>query len=163
MSQFAILRVLGHTRNNKKIVVIAPTCGVCQQKYKMMKEMFDNIYVPNTKPLNIVIHAGESHCNAEKLNDATIIVMTPEKLLHAYRQQRLIKWTDNVQLVIFDDLHLLGNERGRSYEELIAYMKNKGVRLIGLSSTVCNAQDVELLLAGENIGGIIERILVAQD
>ena len=154
MGQFAMLRILGSTPNNKKIVMTAPTLALCQQTYEALQSVFKSVYAPNNpyyQPLNIVIHTGESHASRHKLNYATIIISTPEKFASACRQPTIVShWTDKVRLVIFDEFHLMGNGQGSSYEELIAYLKNRNVRLIGLSAAIPNWKVITTVFAKKN-------------
>ena len=165
MAQFAILRVLGMTPNDKKIVMTTPTRALCQQTYETLQSMFKSVYAHNNpyyNRLNIVMHTGETEASVHKLENATIIVSTPEMFASACRQPTtMINWTDRVRLVIFDEFHSIGSAQGSAYEELIAYLKNRNVRLIGLSATIQNWREVTVLFATKN--HVASTVLFSED
>lgn len=103
--------------------------------------------------INIVKMTGEVTPDVPSLNSADIIVTTPEKWDGVTRFWRRKAYIKRISLVIIDEMHLLGGDRGHVIEMTVTRMKvmsaelNKSIRIIGLSTAFSNSLDV-----GEWIG-----------
>ena len=81
-----------------------------------------------------------------------VIVCTPEKWDIITRKGVERTFTQLVRLVIFDEIHLLHDDRGPVLESLVARTvrqiesTQEEVRLVGLSATLPNYQDVATFL-----------------
>merc|ERR1719334_2876178 len=95
---------------------------------------------------------GDSQLSKEQINQTQVIVCTPEKWDIITRKGGERSYTQLVRLVIFDEIHLLHDERGPVLETLVARtIRNiettqEEVRLVGLSATLPNYQDVAAFL-----------------
>lgn len=89
---------------------------------------------------------GDIQLSQKELATTHIIVTTPEKLDVVTRKNTALM--EEVKLVIFDEVHLLNDERGWVLESLIArlfrsvFRTQKTIRIIGLSATLPNYTDV---------------------
>lgn len=85
-------------------------------------------------------------------NDAQLLVMTPERLDACTRAWRSHwKWIPEVDLVIVDELHLLGEpNRGARLEGAVSRIRrlNPFTRIIGLSATLGNLSELADWLDG---------------
>lgn len=91
---------------------------------------------------------GDHQLSREQINETQVIVCTPEKWDIITRKGGERSYTQIVKLVIFDEVHLLHDDRGPVIECLVARMirnmetTQQVIRLVGLSATLPNYEDV---------------------
>ncbi|KAI5184357.1 antiviral helicase SKI2 [Nematocida homosporus] len=109
-----------------KMVYTSPIKALSNQKYREFAEKFGSVG----------ILTGDAQIN----NGAKCVVMTTEILRNMlYRGSNIL---DNVEFIVFDEIHYLGDrERGVVWEEVII-MLPKHIVLIFLSATSPNAKDM---------------------
>ncbi|ETE58282.1 small nuclear ribonucleoprotein helicase, partial [Ophiophagus hannah] len=96
----------------------------------------------------------------EEINATQIIVCTPEKWDIITRKGGERTYTQLVRLIILDEIHLLHDDRGPVLEALVARtirnieMTQEDVRLVGLSATLPNYEDVATFLRVEPTKGL---------
>ena len=129
-----------------KIIYIAPMKSLCA-------EMTGN-FGKRLAKYGLVVNelTGDSQMSKEQINQTQVIVCTPEKWDIITRKGGERSYTQLVRLVIIDEIHLLHDERGPVLETLVARtIRNiettqEEVRIIGLSATLPNYQDVATFL-----------------
>lgn len=129
-----------------KIIYIAPMRSLVQ-------EMVGN-FSKRLAAYNLVVSelTGDHQLNREQIQATHIIVCTPEKWDIITRKGGDKTFTQLVRLVIIDEIHLLHDERGPVLEALVARQireietTQEDVRLVGLSATLPNYQDVATFL-----------------
>merc|ERR1719189_2084674 len=129
-----------------KIIYVAPMKSLCA-------EMSGN-FGKRLEKYGLVVSelTGDSQLSKEQINKTQVIVCTPEKWDIITRKGGERSYTQLVRLVIFDEIHLLHDERGPVLETLVARtIRNiettqEEVRLVGLSATLPNYQDVATFL-----------------
>ena len=129
-----------------KIIYIAPMRSLVQ-------EMVGN-FNKRLHSYNLVVSelTGDHQLNRQQIQSTHIIVCTPEKWDIITRKGGDKTFTQLVRLIIIDEIHLLHDERGPVLEALVARTIRKieaaqeDVRLVGLSATLPNYQDVATFL-----------------
>ena len=137
-----------------KIVYIAPMKALVQ-------EMVGN-FQTRLKPFGIKVGelTGDSQMTKQQIAETQIIVTTPEKWDVITRKSTDTSYTNLVRLVIIDEIHLLHDDRGPVLEAIIARtirrmeQTNEYVRLVGLSATLPNYQDVATFLRVDEKKGL---------
>ncbi|KAG9154776.1 hypothetical protein Leryth_014281 [Lithospermum erythrorhizon] len=92
------------------------------------------------------------------LTSADIIISTPEKWDGISRYWNSRSYVKKVGLVILDEIHLLGADRGPILEVIVSRMRyissqtDRGVRFVGLSTALANAIDLADWLGVEENG-----------
>ncbi|ANN19534.1 DEAD/DEAH box helicase [Amycolatopsis orientalis] len=88
--------------------------------------------------------SGEYSVDVERVRQADVWVATTEKFEAMCRASSLREALAEVACLIVDEIHLLGDpERGPVLEALLARMRgNDQVRIVGLSATVANADEI---------------------
>ncbi|KAG9641501.1 Sec63-domain-containing protein, partial [Aureobasidium melanogenum] len=82
------------------------------------------------------------------IRDADIIITTPEKWDGISRSWQTRDYVRQVSLVIIDEIHLLGGDRGPILEIIVSRMnyiasqKKGSVRIVGMSTACANATDL---------------------
>lgn len=132
-----------------KIVYVAPMKALVQ-------EMVGNF---NSRLNPFGIKVGELTGDSQMMKPQ-IIVTTPEKWDVITRKNSDTSYTNLVRLLIIDEIHLLHDERGPVLESIIARtirrmeQTSDYVRLVGLSTTLPNYQDVATFLRVDQSKGL---------
>lgn len=149
------LRELGKVRDERtgtfdldsfKIVYIAPMKALVQE---MVGNFSSRLSVFGVKVNELT---GDNQLTKQQIAETQIIVTTPEKWDVITRKSTDMSYTNLVRLIIIDEIHLLHDERGPVLESIIARtirrmeQTNDYVRLVGLSATLPNYQDVATFL-----------------
>ncbi|XP_059610853.1 U5 small nuclear ribonucleoprotein 200 kDa helicase [Phlebotomus argentipes] len=129
-----------------KIIYVAPMRSLVQE---MVGNFGKRLGCYN---LTVSELTGDHQLTREQIAATQIIVCTPEKWDIITRKGGEKTFTSLVRLVIIDEIHLLHDERGPVLEALVARtIRNiettqEDIRLIGLSATLPNYQDVATFL-----------------
>ncbi|XP_014208524.1 putative U5 small nuclear ribonucleoprotein 200 kDa helicase [Copidosoma floridanum] len=129
-----------------KIIYVAPMRSLVQ-------EMVGN-FGKRLATYNLTVSelTGDHQLTREQIADTQVIVCTPEKWDIITRKGGEKTFTSLVRLIIIDEIHLLHDERGPVLESIVARtLRNiettqEDVRLVGLSATLPNYQDVATFL-----------------
>ena len=106
---------------------------------------------------------GDMTPDRDAINNANIIITTPEKWDGISRYWKSRKYVKKVAVIIFDEIHLLGLDRGPILEVIVSRLRfverrildrddNDKVRLLGLSTALANAEDLADWLGVGHIG-----------
>ncbi|XP_014818267.1 PREDICTED: U5 small nuclear ribonucleoprotein 200 kDa helicase-like, partial [Calidris pugnax] len=113
-----------------------------------------------TYGINVAELTGDHQLCKEEISATQIIVCTPEKWDIITRKGGERTYTQLVRLVILDEIHLLHDDRGPVLESLVARairnieMTQEDVRLVGLSATLPNYEDVATFLRVDPAKGL---------
>ncbi|EGO30085.1 putative RNA helicase [Serpula lacrymans var. lacrymans S7.9] len=137
-----------------KIVYIAPMKALVQ-------EMVGNFNARLNKfGIKVGELTGDSQMTKQQISETQIIVTTPEKWDVITRKSTDTSYTNIVRLIIIDEIHLLHDERGPVLESIVARtirrmeQTSEYVRLVGLSATLPNYQDVATFLRVDESKGL---------
>ena len=129
-----------------KVIYIAPMKSLVQE---MVGNFGKRLSAYNLKVGELT---GDSQMSKEQIANTQVIVCTPEKWDIITRRGAERTFTQLVRLIIFDEIHLLHDDRGPVLESLVARTirqmetTQEDVRLLGLSATLPNYQDVATFL-----------------
>lgn len=129
-----------------KIIYVAPMRSLVQE---MVGNFGKRLGCYNLKVSELT---GDHQLTREQIAATQVIVCTPEKWDIITRKGGEKTFTTMVRLVIIDEIHLLHDERGPVLEALVARTirnietSQEDVRLIGLSATLPNYEDVATFL-----------------
>lgn len=137
-----------------KIIYLAPMKSLVQ-------EMVAN-FTKRLAPYNIRVAelTGDHQLSTEQIVQTQVIVCTPEKWDVVTRKGGERAYTQIVRLLIFDEIHLLHDDRGPVLECLVARMirsietTQEEIRLVGLSATLPNYEDVATFLRVDHKKGL---------
>ncbi|KAI3844843.1 hypothetical protein MKX03_004564 [Papaver bracteatum] len=137
----------GSLDNSKyKIVYVAPMKALVAEIVGNLSNRLKH-YNVNVKELS-----GDQSLTRQQIEDTQIIVTTPEKWDIITRKSGDRTYTQLVRLVIIDEIHLLHDNRGPVLESIVARTvrlietTKEHIRLVGLSATLPNYEDVALFL-----------------
>ncbi|KAF2859304.1 Sec63-domain-containing protein [Piedraia hortae CBS 480.64] len=126
-----------------KVVYIAPMKALVRERVEDW-----NKRLVRPMGLKLVELTGDNTPDTRTIQDADIIITTPEKWDGISRSWQTRNYVQKVSLVIIDEIHLLGGDRGPILEIIvsrmnyIAWQKKSSVRLVGMSTACANATDL---------------------
>ena len=144
LAELAIDKVI---KSGYKAVYVTPLRALAAQQLDRWQKRFSQY--------RIGIFTGETIQKSSTKNGyskAQILIMTPERLDACMRNWRTHwSWIPDVSLVVIDEFHILGQaDRGPRLEGTITRLirLNPFLRIIGLSATIPNAEEVSRWLCG---------------
>ncbi|KAI0234175.1 putative steryl acetyl hydrolase mug81 [Massospora cicadina] len=126
-----------------KVVYVAPLKALVRER---VTDWRARLAVPLGKVL--VELTGDVTPDLRTLQRADIIITTPEKWDGISRGWQSREYVRAVSLVIIDEIHLLGGDRGPILEVIVSRMNYiashtaRAVRIVGLSTALANAADL---------------------
>lgn len=151
-AEIAMISQFNKNRNSV-VVYIAPTETIALKQFKRWSESFSKLL-----KLKIVVLNGQLHSDFSKINQGNIIISIPKHWDVFSRQWKSVPAVQNVDLFILDELQFIGTSEGPAIEVIASRMhfissqNQKKTRIIGLSASLANAQDV-----GEWLGASIKK------
>jgi len=132
--------------NAFKIVYVAPMKALVQENVLSFGKKL--------APYGVTVRelSGDQNLTSAQVAETQVIVTTPEKWDIITRKAGDRTYTQLVRLIIIDEIHLLHDERGPVLESLVARVlrqietTQEMVRLVGLSATLPNFEDVSTFL-----------------
>ena len=137
-----------------KIIYIAPMKALVQE---MVGNFSKRLKVFNVKVGELT---GDAQMTKQQISETQIIVTTPEKYDVITRKMTETSYINLVRLIIIDEIHLLHDERGPVLESIVArtirHLEQTAeyVRLVGLSATLPNYEDVATFLRVDEKKGL---------
>ena len=126
-----------------KVVYIAPMKALVRERVQDWRRR-----LTRQMGLKLVELTGDNTPDTLTIRDADIIITTPEKWDGISRSWQTRSYVRQVSLIIIDEIHLLGGDRGPILEIIVSRMNyiasqsKTPVRLIGMSTACANAMDL---------------------
>ena len=126
-----------------KVVYIAPMKALVRERVQDWRKC-----LTRQMGLKLVELTGDNTPDTWTIRDADIIITTPEKWDGVSRSWQTRGYVRQVSLVIIDEIHLLGGDRGPILEIIVSRMNyiasqsKDSVRLVGMSTACANATDL---------------------
>ncbi len=141
-AELAVMRLFNHAPH-LKAVYLGPLKALVQERLKDWGTKF-----VDKMGKKMVELTGEFTPDVLALKQADIICTTPEKWDGVSRSWQNRGYVTLVGLIIIDEIHLLGEDRGPILEVIVSRMRHIAsqtqtqVRVIGLSTALANAKDL---------------------
>ncbi|KAJ3673847.1 hypothetical protein LUZ60_005839 [Juncus effusus] len=149
-AELAMLRLFT-TQPDMKVVYIAPLKAIVRER---MNDWRSGLVAKLEKKM--VEMTGDFTPDMNALMSADVIISTPEKWDGISRSWHTRGYVMKVGLMILDEIHLLGADRGPILEVIVSRMRyissqtERSIRFVGLSTALANARDLaEWLGVGE--------------
>ena len=126
-----------------KVVYIAPMKALVRERVGDWQSR-----LTRQMGLQLVELTGDNTPDTQSIRTADIIVTTPEKWDGISRSWQSRDYVRKVGLVIIDEIHLLGGDRGPILEIIVSRMNyiaaqtKQRVRIVGMSTACANAMDL---------------------
>jgi activating signal cointegrator complex subunit 3 len=142
-AELAMLRVFRDTPD-RKVVYIAPLKALVRERVMDWRKKLCPLLRKTLVELT-----GDVTPDLRALLAADIIVATPEKWDGISRSWQSRAYVQKVALVVIDEIHLLGADRGPILETIVSRLryisratKSEPTRVVGLSTALANARDL---------------------
>lgn len=151
-AEIAMFRVF-NTVPNGKVVYIAPLKALVRERIDDWK-----IRIEKNLGRKVVELTGDVTPDARAIRDSHVIVTTPEKWDGISRSWQTREYVKDVSLIVIDEIHLLGEDRGPVLEVIvsrtnfIASHTKRTLRIVGLSTALANARDLANWLGIKDMG-----------
>ncbi len=131
-----------------KVLYLSPLRALAWEKYEGFEE-YTSIMKPGGGKIRVGVSTGDLDSKSPWLEGYDIVITTNEKCDSLLRHRS--PWMSNVSLVIADEVHLIGDERGPTLEIAIARLRqmNPAMQVLALSATIKNADEVAEWLKAE--------------
>ncbi|KAJ2112563.1 Pre-mRNA-splicing helicase BRR2 [Coemansia sp. RSA 922] len=137
-----------------KMVYIAPMKALVSEMARSFAQRLEPL------GLKVAELTGDSQLTKQQITETQLIVTTPEKWDVVTRKGSEGSYTDLVRLVIVDEIHLLHDGRGPVLESVVCREMRRAedtrqvVRIVGLSATLPNYEDVAAFLRVRRDSGL---------
>ncbi|XP_064268864.1 activating signal cointegrator 1 complex subunit 3 [Passer domesticus] len=141
-AELAIFRVFNKYPTSKA-VYIAPLKALVRERIEDWK-----VRIEEKLGKRVVELTGDVTPDMRAIAQADLIVTTPEKWDGVSRSWQNRSYVQKVAILIIDEIHLLGDERGPVLEVIVSRTNfisshtEKPVRVVGLSTALANARDL---------------------
>jgi len=124
-----------------KVLYLSPLRALAWEKFEGFEE-YNNIKKPGGGKIRVGVSTGDLDSKSPWLEGYDIVITTNEKCDSLLRHRN--PWMGNVTLVIADEVHLIGDERGPTLEIALARLRqmNPEMQVLALSATIKNADEV---------------------
>ena len=144
VAELAMLR-LWAAHPGMKAVYIAPLKALARER---IEDWTSERSLRGVMGKRVVELTGDSAPDASAIQRADLIITTPEKWDGISRAWQSKPYVRRVGLVIIDEIHLLGADRGPVLEVIVSRMRYISahtathIRIVGLSTALANARDL---------------------
>ncbi|XP_042220102.1 activating signal cointegrator 1 complex subunit 3-like [Homarus americanus] len=141
-AEIAMFRIF-HEAPEAKVVYIAPLKALVRERVEDWR-----VRLQEKLGKRVVELTGDVSPDIRAIQAAHVIITTPEKWDGISRSWQTRSYVKKVSLIIIDEIHLLGEDRGPVLEVIVSRTNfisshtNKGLRVIGLSTALANAKDL---------------------
>ncbi|KFO22319.1 Activating signal cointegrator 1 complex subunit 3 [Fukomys damarensis] len=141
-AELAIFRVFNKYPTSKA-VYIAPLKALVRERMDDWK-----VRIEEKLGKKVIELTGDVTPDMKSIAQADLIVTTPEKWDGVSRSWQNRNYVQRVTILIIDEIHLLGEERGPVLEVIVSRTNfisshtEKPVRIVGLSTALANARDL---------------------
>ncbi len=136
--------------NGGRVIYLTPLRALAWEKYEGF-QAFSDLRKRDGRKIRIGISTGDLDRRSTYIEGYDIVITTNEKCDSLLRHRS--PWMEGVSLVIADEIHLIGNDRGPTLEVAIARLRQlkPGLQVLALSATITNADEVAEWLEADYI------------
>jgi helicase len=131
-----------------KVLYLVPLRALASEKYEDF-QAYSSLERRDGRKIRIGVSTGDLDSRTSWLADYDIVITTNEKCDSLLRHRS--PWMENVSLVIADEVHLIGNDRGPTLEVALARLRQlmSDLQILALSATIRNVDEVAEWLKAE--------------
>jgi helicase len=128
-------------QNEGKVIYLTPLRALAWEKYEEFQTYSDLRRKDNQK-IRIGISTGDLDSRSTYIEGYDIVITTNEKCDSLLRHRSPLM--EGISLIIADEIHLIGNDRGPTLEIAIARLRQlkPKLQILALSATIRNADEV---------------------
>ena len=131
-----------------KVLYMTPLRALAWEKYETF-QAYAGVERRDGRKIRVGISTGDLDSSTPWLEPFDIVITTNEKCDSLLRHRS--PWMDGVSLVVADEIHLIGGDRGPTLEVALARLRQlkPGLQVLALSATIRNAEEVAEWLGAE--------------
>ena len=124
-----------------KVLYLVPLRALASEKYEDF-QTYSSLTKEDGNKIRVGVSTGDLDSRKSWLGDYDIVVTTNEKCDSLLRHRS--PWMEDVSLVIVDEVHLIGNDRGPTLEVALARLRQltPELQVLALSATIRNVDEV---------------------
>ena len=151
-AELALMRMLT-AHKGTKAVYVAPLKALARERLADWRRKFGQLL-----GVSVLELTGDHTPDMRALQRADVLITTPEKWDGVSRSWHRRGYVQKVGLVILDEVHLLGEDRGPILEVIVSRMRyiasqtKRTMRFVGLSTALANARDLADWLGIDRVG-----------
>lgn len=136
--------------NDGKVLYLTPLRALTWEKFEEF-QVYTKLTKSDGKKIRVGVSSGDMDNSSPWLQAYDIIICTNEKCDSLLRHRS--SWMDNVSLVIADEVHLIGSDRGPTLEISLARLRQMtpDIQILALSATIRNAHEIAEWLGAESV------------
>jgi len=136
--------------NDGKVLYLTPLRALTWEKFEEFQE-YSNLTKPNGKKIRVGVSTGDMDNSSPWLQAYDIVICTNEKCDSLLRHKS--PWMSGITLVIADEVHLIGSDRGPTLEVSLARLRQMTpqIQVLALSATISNAYELAEWLKAESV------------
>lgn len=142
--------------SQRKVIYIAPLKALARERLNDWKRSDSLAGLLNIKVIELT---GDTSQESETIRQADVIITTPEKFDVISRDWQHRRYVRQVGLVVVDEVHMLGADRGHVLEAIVSRLRCvatstlQSIRIVALSTALANAGDLaDWLGVDRNVG-----------
>ncbi|MHA2394549.1 MAG: DEAD/DEAH box helicase, partial [Promethearchaeota archaeon] len=147
----AELCAMNHILEQKgKVLYLTPLRALTWEKYEEFQK-YTNLEKPNGRKIRVGVSTGDMDNASPWLQAYDIVISTNEKCDSLLRHRS--PWMNGISLVVTDEIHLIGSDRGPTLEVTLARLRqmNPDLQVLALSATISNAREIAEWLNAESV------------
>lgn len=131
-----------------KVLYLTPLRALAWEKYETFQK-YAELHKRDGRKIQVGISTGDLDSSTPWLERYDVIVTTNEKCDSLLRHNA--QWLNKVSMVVADEIHLIGDERGPTLEVALTRLRQikPGIQVVALSATVRNADEIAEWLNAE--------------
>lgn len=133
-----------------KVLYLTPLRALAWEKYEEF-QVYSALRRRDGRKIRVGVSTGDLDSRTSWIEDYDVLITTNEKCDSLLRHRS--PWMEGVSLVIADEIHLIGNDRGPTLEVALSRLRQLSPRLqiLALSATIRNADEVAEWLGADYI------------
>ncbi len=143
----AMKHVLEH---GGKVLYLTPLRALTWEKFEEF-QVYSDIIKPDGKKIRVGVSTGDMDNSSPWLQAYDIVICTNEKCDSLLRHRS--PWMSGISLVIADEIHLIGSDRGPTLEVSLARLRQMSpdIQILALSATISNTTEIAEWLKSESV------------
>jgi len=133
-----------------KVLYLTPLRALTWEKYEEF-QAYTVLEKPNGRKIRVGVSTGDMDNSSPWLEAYDIVICTNEKCDSLLRHRS--NWMSGISLVIADEIHLIGSDRGPTLEVSLARLRqmSPSVQVLALSATIRNAEEIAGWLKADSV------------
>lgn len=133
-----------------KVLYLTPLRALTWEKYEEF-QAYTKLEKPDGRKIRVGVSTGDMDNSSPWLQAYDIVICTNEKCDSLLRHRS--PWMSGISLVIADEIHLIGSDRGPTLEVSLARLRQMSpdVQVLALSATIRNASEIADWLKAESV------------